>query len=159
MPSSRFRRCASAAAAERMQHLHLSRVVAISCFLWAGVNLGCAGHPTGPGELPFGQSFELRPGTSATMSDGLKVTFDGVRADSRCPMDALCVWAGDATVAVRLSQPPATQAERALHTQAGGSEAQYLAYVIKLVTLAPYPRSDRQIRPDDYVATLAVESR
>ena len=87
------------------------------------------------------------------------MTFDGVRADSRCPMDALCVWAGDATVTVRLSQPAATQAERALHTQAGGSEAQYLAYVIKLVTLAPYPRSDRQIRPDDYVATLAVESR
>ena len=74
-------------------------------------------------------------------------------------MDALCVWAGDATVAVRLSQPPATQAERALHTDPRGSEAQYLAYVIKLVALAPYPRSDRQIRPVDYVATLTVAAR
>jgi len=74
-------------------------------------------------------------------------------------MDALCVWAGDATVAVRLSQPPATQAERALHTDSSGSEAQYLSYVIKLVALAPYPRSDRQIQPDDYVATLTVAAR
>jgi hypothetical protein len=93
------------------------------------------------------------------LRDGLKVTFDGVREDSRCPIDALCVWAGDATVAVRLSQPPATLAERALHTQAGGSEAQYLDYLIKLVALAPYPRSDRQIRPADYVATLTVAAR
>jgi len=33
------------------------------------------------------------------------------------------------------------------------------AYVIKLEALAPYPRSDRQIRPDDYVAILTVEAR
>jgi hypothetical protein len=142
-----------------MEHFYLSRLVALTCFLWAGVNLACVDHPTGPSEVPFGQSFELHPGTSAILSDGLKVTFDGVRADSRCPMDALCVWAGDATVAVRLSQPPATQAERALHTDLTGSEAQYLSYVIKLVALAPYPRSDRQIRPVDYVATLTVAAR
>ena len=156
MPSSRFRRCASAAAAERMQHLHLSRVVAISCFLWAGVNLGCADHPTGPGESPFGQSFELRPGTSAILSDGLKVTFDGVRADSRCPMDALCVWAGDATVAVRLSQPPAAQAERALHTQTGGSEAPVPCLRDQAGSARPLSTIGSAVRPDDYVATLAV---
>jgi len=28
-----------------------------------------------------------------------------------------------------------------------------------LVALAPYPRSDRQIRPEDYLATLAVNVR
>jgi len=140
-----------------MQHHHLSRVAALTCFLWAGVNPGCMDHPTGPSDIPLGQSFELHPGTSAVLSDGLKVTFDGVRADSRCPMDVVCVWAGDATVALRLSQPPATQAERALHTDPAGAEAQYLSYVITLVALAPYPRSDRQIRPDDYVATLRVE--
>jgi hypothetical protein len=93
------------------------------------------------------------------LRDGLKVTFDRVQSDSRCPMDALCVWAGDAIITVWLSQPGGIQAEHALHTQPGGAEASYLAYVIKLVALAPYPRSDRQIRPDDYVATLMVEPR
>jgi hypothetical protein len=93
------------------------------------------------------------------LRDGLKVTFDGVRSDSRCPMDALCVWAGDAVVAVSVSQKGAIPAERALHTDPTGSEAQYLSYVLKLVVLAPYPRSDRQIRPDDYAATLTVAAR
>jgi hypothetical protein len=142
-----------------LKHLHIARVFTVASLLWANLSAGCVDHPTRPSEVPLGQPFELRLGTSAMLGDGLEVTFDGVRADSRCPMDALCVWAGDATVAVRLSQPPATQAERALHTQPGGSEAQYLAYVIKLVALAPYPRSDRQIRPDDYVATLTVAAR
>jgi hypothetical protein len=123
------------------------------------VSLGCAGHPTQPGPLPLGQSFELRRGTSAILQDGVKVMFGDVRSDSRCPMDAVCVWAGDAVVTVRLSPPAGSQVERELHTQPSGSEASYLAYVIKLVSLSPYPRSDRQIRPDDYVAILTIETR
>lgn len=142
-----------------MRRLHLARVLAVACFLWAGVNLGCVDHPTAPSEVALGQPFDLHPGTSAMLRDGLKVTFDGVRGDSRCPMDALCVWAGDAVITVSLSQPGAIAAERALHTDPTGSEAQYLAYVIKLIVLAPYPRSDRQIRPADYVATLTVAPR
>ena len=130
----------------------------MTSLLCASVSLGCAG-PTQPSQLPLGQSFELRPGASVILQDGLSVTFDAVRSDSRCPMDALCVWAGDAIVTVRLSQSAGSQVERELHTQPGGSEASYLAYVIKLVALAPYPRSDRQIRPDDYVTILTVDAR
>lgn len=86
------------------------------------------------------------------------MSFERVASDSRCPMDALCVWAGDAIVVLTISgdgQPAA----RELHTIAGSSEASYSGYMIKLISLAPYPRSDRQIRPEDYVATLSVVAR
>src|SRR3972149_5104971 len=105
------------------QHLHVARIFTITLFLCTSVSLGCADHPTQPSQLPLSQSFELRPWTSATLRDGLKVTFDGVRSDSRCPMDSLCVWAGDAIITVWLSQPVGIQAERELHTQPSGSEA------------------------------------
>jgi len=141
------------------RHLHVLRVFTITSFLCASVSLGCATHPTQPSQLPLGQAFELRAGTSAILRDGLNLRFEGVRSDSRCPMDALCVWAGDAIITVWLSQPAGSQVERELHTDPSGSEASYLAYVIKLVALAPYPRSDRQIRPDDYVAILTVEAK
>jgi len=131
----------------------------IATLLGAIVSLGCGGPSTSPTEIRLGQVFELRAGASATLQDGLKVTFAGVRSDSRCPMDALCVWAGDAVVTLRLSHAAGNPAERELHTaERSGSEASYLAYVIKLVALSPYPRSDRQIGPDDYVATLTVEA-
>jgi hypothetical protein len=127
--------------------------------LWGAISLGCATHPTQPSDVPLGRAFELRPGTSAALSNGLRVTFEGVPSDSRCPMDAICVWAGDAVVAVRLSKSSEAQAMRELHTQPNGSEASYLTYTIKLVALAPYPRSGSPIRPGDYVATLAVDLR
>lgn len=74
-------------------------------------------------------------------------------------MDALCVWAGDGVITVLLSQAAGGQVERELHTDRSRSEASYLRYSIKLVALAPYPRSSRQIRPEDYVATLTVTAR
>jgi len=125
----------------------------------AGFSLACAGNPAQPTDIPLGRSFDLRAGSSASLQDGLKITFIRVQSDSRCPMDAVCIWAGDAIVKVALSQSGGSQAERDLHTGTTGSQAAYLSYAITLVTLAPYPRSDRPIRPDDYVATLVVEAR
>lgn len=48
---------------------------------------------------------------------------------------------------------------RELHTDAPASDASYLAYSVKLLTLARYPQSDREIHPEDYVATIEVTAR
>ena len=119
---------------------------------------GCAGNSTQPSHTPLGQPFELRSGASAILDGGLTITFDRVASDSRCPLDALCLefHAGDAVVAVSISQSVGGSVVRELHTNTAGSEVSYLAYSIKLLSLSPYPRSDRQIRPGDYVATLTV---
>ena len=111
--------------------------------------------PTGPSSLPLGRSFELRAGSSVSLDGGLTMSFDRVASDSRCPMDAFCVWAGDAIVSVTVSRD-GQKVNRDLHTQANGSEATYSGYTIKLISLAPYPRAGRQIQPGDYVATLSV---
>ena len=115
---------------------------------------GCAGTPTQPGQL--GQPFELRAGASATLEEGLAVIFDRVDSDSRCAIDAVCITAGDAVIAVTISQGAAGSGRRELHTEPNGSEASYLAYSIKLLELQPYPQTGRQRRPDEYVATLTV---
>jgi len=139
----------------------LDRVARICVTSSVCVALGaaCSSHPTAPDQVPLGQSFELRAGSSVTVEGGLTIAFTGVKSDSRCPMDALCVWAGDAIVAVSLSQSGGDRADRELHTASTGSEASYRAYSVKLVALAPYPRSDRPIRPQDYAATLAITTR
>ena len=118
---------------------------------------GCAAHPAQPSH-PLGQPFDLKAGTSAVLGDGLRLTFERVRADSRCPLDALCIQAGEAVVVLMLAQS-AAQVEQELRTTPGLSEASYLSYVIKLLALAPYPRSTQQIRPEEYVATLTVDRR
>ena len=124
----------------------------------SALGLGCATHPSQPSH-PLGEPFELRSGTSATLPDAVKVTFDGVKSDSRCPLDALCIQAGEAVVALTLSQSAGSLVVRELRTTPAASETPYLAYVVKLVSLAPYPRSVQQIRPEDYVVTLTVDRR
>jgi hypothetical protein len=121
------------------------------------VLLGCAG-PTQPTPIVLGQAFDLRPRTSATLADGLQIRFDGVRSDSRCPMDAICVWAGDAVVAVSITPGSGAGAERELHTQPDGSQVEFSGYGIKLTGLAPYPRAASPIRSEDYVATLTINT-
>jgi hypothetical protein len=128
-------------------------------FVLSVLTAGCAGHSTAPSQQPLGQPFDLRPGASAAVEGGLKVTFERVPSDSRCPMDALCIRAGEALVALTVSQDGRNAAARELRTDGAGSETSYLGFSIKLIALAPYPRSDRQILPEDYVATLAVASR
>ncbi|MDP3581887.1 MAG: hypothetical protein Q8S39_08115, partial [Ignavibacteria bacterium] len=38
----------------------------------------------------------LKAGDSAFLNNELMITFSGVGADSRCPIDLMCFWAGDA---------------------------------------------------------------
>jgi hypothetical protein len=140
---------------------HVSRVkpfrVTVALVAWS-LGAGCAAHPAQPSR-PLGQPFDLRAGVSTLVADDLRVMFNGVRSDSRCPLDALCIQAGEAIVVLTLSQSAAAQAERELRTTPALSEASYSSYVIKLVALMPYPRSTQQIRPEDYVATLSVDRR
>ena len=138
-----------------MSRVFIAGVAIVSC---SSVAFGCAAHPSQPSR-PLGQPFDLKAGTSAVTADGLRLTFDRVLADSRCPLDVTCIQAGEAIVVLMLSQPNAAQAERELRTTPALSEASYLAYVIKLVALVPYPRSTQQIRAEEYVATLTVDRR
>jgi len=126
-------------------------------FLFFSVlQIACASQPTGPGRTPLGEPFDLRAGSTAAIDGGLKLTFERVSADSRCPMDALCIRAGEALVALTVSEDGRNASARELRTDPAGAETTYQGYAIKLHALAPYPRSDRQILPDEYVATLTV---
>jgi hypothetical protein len=72
-----------------------------------GLTLGCGATPNRPTPLPLMQPFELRIGAAANLENDVTMTFQDVNADSRCPMDAICVWAGEAVITVVLTQPSA----------------------------------------------------
>ena len=120
---------------------------------------GCSGSPTQPDRVTADRPFELAPGRSAVLRDGLRLRFDAVRSDSRCPMDALCVRAGEAVIAVTMTAAGEAAASRELETMPPRTQATYSRFTITLVDLQPYPRSDRPIRPEAYVATFSVQVR
>lgn len=117
---------------------------------------GCR-NPTGP-DAVVGTPFELKLGAMATLPDGARLRFDNVRSDSRCPIDAICVTAGDATIALTLLRGSGNEA-RELHSIPAQSQFSYSKYLVRLTELQPYPRSNQQTRPEDYVATFVVQTQ
>jgi hypothetical protein len=110
--------------------------------------------PSGP-TVPLNQQFVLAPGEAAAIEDSsLRVRFDGVTGDSRCPADALCVLGGDAVVRITVQSGGGSRGYD-LHT-GDMRPVSHNDATIALVQLAPYPFSATPIQPNDYRATFLV---
>ena len=141
---------------------------------WIGLLLalaltGCgsaAGVPSVPSDNPtitLGQEFQVAVGHTATLSAGnVRVVFNGVSEDSRCPAGAQCAWAGQAVVQISVSLPNAQPV--GYNLVLGGSvpasdTAAAGLYSIRLRALDPLGAEGETIRPGDYVATLLITKR
>jgi hypothetical protein len=111
--------------------------------------------PSTPG-TPTSREVRLAPGESAQV-DSVRITFEGVSADSRCPIDVQCFWEGDAAVVVKASEPAREAAALELHTSGRfPREGTYGRYRVRLVSLTPQPREGEAVPASDYRATLLV---
>ena len=104
------------------------------------------------------QEFELGPGQSALVgSEPLKVTFETITADSRCPPEVQCVWEGDAVARLQASIGKQAPTTLELHTNNGfATQATHGTYRIRLTAVAPGPHAGVTIDPAAYVITLVV---
>ena len=103
------------------------------------------------------QEFKLKIGESAeAQREGLKVEFDSVVDDSRCPTGVTCVWAGNAKILLKVKKDDAQVANVELNTNINPKTSQYLGYEFRLKELRPYPEADRRIKTSDYEVSLTV---
>jgi len=129
-------------------------LIAASCLFAV---TGCFfGNPTEPG--PVDQTVTLAPGQSASITGtSVRLKFDGVTGDNRCPADAMCVLGGSATVKVEASS---SSGNRTLTFETGKLEpVEYGGLTLELIRLMPYPFSATPIEHADYRATLRVTNR
>jgi hypothetical protein len=105
-------------------------------------------------------SVTLKPGGSATI-EGTNWTlrFDSVISDSRCPIGVLCIQAGEALLALKLTNPlvdpaPGDGPEFTL----GALPRTKYGFRITATEVTPLRRINQQIEPKDYRATLQIES-
>ena len=135
-----------------------------SARLLASAACGGAGDSASPPKDPARGAYTvtLRSGEPSVISpDALTLHLIDVN-DSRCPIDALCVWAGHASVAVQVVQaghagetlqiglpaPPEKQLP---------GEASYRGYRFSLQGLDPAPRAAVPVPLDQYRAAVRVE--
>ncbi len=103
-------------------------------------------------------TFVLQVGDRARMTNGdFVVHFVSVPQDSRCPVDVVCVWAGDGVVRLELVSSGDLR-RRDLHTNStvGPVSAEHDGYVVELLDLTPMPRAGQPIGQGDYSARLRL---
>ena len=130
-----------------------------------GVALGCgAPHATTAGAeastaqttVALDEPFQIEMGQQIETATGLRIRFDAVRADSRCPRGVTCVWAGDAVVALTVEADDGP-VETELHTHPSReTTADVAGHRITLQGLAPEPEDGTTIDASDYRAALVV---
>jgi hypothetical protein len=121
--------------------------------------VGCNGSPTQPDRVPTGRPFDLKVGETALTTDDLRIKFETVRSDSRCPTDVNCIRAGEAVIALTVGKVGEVPVGRELDTTPAGSSTTVQNFTITLSSLQPNPRSDRPIPPGDYIGTFIVHVR
>ena len=131
----------------------MTRAGLLCCFLVAA--LASCGASNSPLSMELGTEVTLSPGASAAFKPAdIVVEFVGVAADSRCPRDVTCMWAGEvkAIFSIRNArQPPAR------HEIVEGKYASSGEYRITLVRVLPEPVASTRIPPENYRATLLLQ--
>jgi hypothetical protein len=127
--------------------------------------VGCrSNHVAGAGPLEFdlNEVFPLGGGQEATINgEGLRVRFNEVLEDSRCPKRVECVWTGQARIAVRVNDHGDPSTVEFNTNPAPGQNMQLVRvgeHTVALWSLDPYPDDiDQSIALEDYRATLLVQ--
>jgi hypothetical protein len=139
---------------------HSRRVVlplSLLTALLAATTCSDSDGPTAP-RGPFEQRVTLRAGQAVRIdSEEIQIGFQAITQDSRCPIDAVCIQAGEARglfgIGPTRSQRPAVSFELStLHPRT----VEIDGYRITLESVAPSP-TGVPIPPGDYVAELLIE--
>ncbi len=118
--------------------------------------VGCSHSPTIPAGPPLGERFPIRPGESvAIRGEPVTIAFDRILSDNRCAIDVVCIVAGEARGAFRVTAGSAAPESLELATDER-STTQVAGYRIALVGMTPAPRSTVRIAPQEYRAELVV---
>jgi hypothetical protein len=90
-------------------------------------------------------------------AENLKIRFNKVAADSRCPQGATCIQAGEASILLEITLS-GTKYEKTIIQpgQSVSNQADFQNYSFDYV-LSPYPQQGKKIDQKDYRLQLMVE--
>ena len=129
-----------------------------SSHLFLLLALACARSTPPTTVVGLDQDVVLTPGNVVAIANSdVRLSFDRVSADSRCPTDVVCVWAGNATAHIRVTNNGEVPREFAINSTTAPRDAAFDGFQLKFVSLSPVPVSTVRIDPKDYRLTVRLE--
>lgn len=94
-----------------------------------------------------------RCGSGDIGGDNLRLCFDSLISDSRCPANAMCVWAGSALAKFSLAKNGESTSFNLVTLKYGNynKDTVLLGYKIEFVNLSPYPGTVPMPIPADQI--------
>ena len=104
------------------------------------------------------ETVTVKQGQKKSAPNGeFNIKFISVTEDSRCPVDANCVWAGNAKVSVKITDKNGVSKTMVMNTTMGPQGDQYRGWAIYLTELSPAPKSGTAIKQKAYKATFSIQ--
>lgn len=128
--------------------------------LFALLALGCNSSPTGPSSTVNGgdTTIIVQFGHSTQINTDLRVAFDQIVEDSRCPASVVCVWQGNGAIRLNITSGRGEQAVT-LNTAGRANfprEALVAGYMFALEELLPQRQTSDPIPEQQYRARIRV---
>ena len=107
---------------------------------------------------PRTDTLSIRLGQSAAVDAGrLELKFDSRVADSRCPANATCVWAGDAHVRLTTRIAGGASTTSDLHSGLEPLKLKVDRYTITMIGMTPYPGTGRDADTPVVIVRISSE--
>ena len=132
----------------------------LSAFLYSGCELfqcNCYCSNYAADELPLNETVELNYSEPYCNSEHeFRLSFDSL-SDGRCPIGAMCIWEGNASVKLIIKQEGKSDNTFWLNTFDGFlTDTTVNGIRFELIDLLPYPEIDKDYQLDDYILQLHI---
>lgn len=108
--------------------------------------------------VPAPSEVQMAEGDELLVDGVLRIRFEGVDEDSRCPLDVQCVWQGNAAVRFEVGPEAGSSTTLVLNTGIEPEVAEVAGYRIRLLDLEPVPLFPSDLPFPEYRAILAFEA-
>lgn len=98
----------------------------------------------------------LAPDGYVVLPDGTRLNFTRVVSDSRCPIDVVCIWAGEVGVAFQLQTVDGEPHEFELSFDGHPATEVIEGYIVTVNDVQPRPRDGLDIDHGDYRVTVTI---
>ena len=108
--------------------------------------------------VPLGKEFEIRWDREYVIDSDLSFTLNETK-DSRCPKGVVCIWAGEATVWLKMLQPENLTADDPSTIKLKNTEPKtqrYKQYMFELIDVYPYPDIEKDYSRKDIRVVLKI---
>lgn len=108
--------------------------------------------------VPASSELTVRMGQEVEVpGSAVRIQLTRVLEDSRCPIDVVCVWAGNAVIEVGIRAGTGPTFPLQMNTNLEPHHADWHGVRVTLLELQPAPRASEPTRQEDYSAKVRVE--